>query len=134
MYIVPLSRDGTNNWFGQLKLTADVGEGMKLMAQGLLSKSEGTNNNNSGNSGIFGSPESIGEVMNRVSYISGRLFATDYWAPSTIKREAFAGKFTHVINPMTFYEVTVSSYSSKFDTNPGRFRDTSTLQYWRYFY
>ena len=127
MYIVPLSRDGTNNWFGQLKLTADVGEGMKLMAQGLLSKSEGTNNNNSGNSGIFGSPESIGEVMNRVSYISGRLFATDYWAPSTIKREAFAGKFTHVINPMTFYEVTVSSYSSKFDTNPGRFRDTSTL-------
>ena len=36
MYVVPLSTDGVNDWVGQLKLTSDLGEGKKLMVQGLL--------------------------------------------------------------------------------------------------
>ncbi|HAB54530.1 MAG TPA: TonB-dependent receptor [Ignavibacteriales bacterium] len=127
MYVVPLSRDGVNDWLGQLKLTADVGEGKKLMVQGLISKSEGTNNNNAGLPGVFRSPESIGDVMNRVSYISARIFATDYWAPSNIDRNSFGGKFTHVIDPTSLYEITLSTFQSKYSTNPGRLRDTTTL-------
>ncbi|NWF89560.1 MAG: TonB-dependent receptor, partial [Ignavibacteriaceae bacterium] len=127
MYLVPLSRDGVNDWVAQLKLTSDIGTGMKLMIQGLRSSVKGTNNNNAGLAGIFRSPESIGEVMNRVSYIDARIFSTDYWAPSTIEYTSFGGKFTHVIDPTTLYEVTVSTFKSSYDTNPNSLRDTTTL-------
>ncbi|HCY78030.1 MAG TPA: TonB-dependent receptor [Ignavibacteriales bacterium] len=127
MYVVPLSRDGVNDWVGQLKLTSDIGEGKKLMLQGLLSQVKGTNDNNAGVAGIFRSPESIGSVMNRVSYIDARIFATDYWAPSTIDYTSFGGKFTNVINPTTLYEVSVSTFRSDYNTNPGTPRDTSKI-------
>jgi hypothetical protein len=127
MYVVPLSRDGVNDWVGQLKLTSDIGEGKKIMLQGFLSQVKGTNDNNAGVNGIFRSPESIGAVMNRVSYIDARIFAPDYWAPSTIDYTSFSGKFTNVINPTTLYEVTLSTFSSEYSTNPGRVRDTAQI-------
>jgi hypothetical protein len=127
MYVIPLSTDGVNDWVGQLKVTSDLGEGKKLMLQGLLSQVKGTNDNNAGVAGIFRSPESIGAVMNRVSYIDARIFAPDYWAPSTIDYMSFGGKFTNVINPTTLYEVTLSSFTSEYSTNPGRVRDTSRI-------
>ncbi|MEO8232888.1 MAG: carboxypeptidase-like regulatory domain-containing protein, partial [Ignavibacteriota bacterium] len=127
MYVIPLSTDGVNDWVGQLKVTSDLGEGKKLMLQGLLSQVKGTNDNNAGVAGIFRSPESIGAVMNRVNYIDARIFAPDYWAPSTIDYMSFGGKFTNVINPTTLYEVTLSSFTSEYSTNPGRARDTSRI-------
>jgi hypothetical protein len=127
MYVVPLSRDGSKDWVAQLKLTTDVGQGKKLLVQGLRSEVLGTNNNNAGLPGIFRSPEDIGSVMNRVSYISARIYATDYWAPSIIKYTSFGGKFTHVLDPTTLYEITLSTFRSNYSTNPGRFRDTTTL-------
>ncbi len=127
MYVVPLSTDGVDDKVGQLKITSDIGEGKKLMVQGLLSQVIGTNDNNAGVAGIFRSPESIGAVMNRVSYIDARIFAPDYWAPSTIDYRSFGGKFTDVINPSTLYEVTLSSFTSEYSTNPGRIRDTAKI-------
>jgi len=127
MYLVPLSRDGVNDWVAQLKLTSDLGQGKKIMVQGLRSNVKGTNDNNAGLPGIFRSPESIGDVLNRVSYIDGRIFATDYWAPSSIDYTSFGGKFTHVINPTTLYEITLSTFRSNYSTNPSSLRDTTTL-------
>ena len=51
-------------------------------------------------------------------------YAPDYWAPSTIDYSSFGGKFTNVINPTTFYEVTLSTFRSEYSTNPGRVRDS----------
>mgnify|MGYP005838281099 CR=1 FL=1 len=127
MYMIPLSRDGVNDWVAQLKLTSDVGEGKKLMVQGLRSEVLGTNNNNAGLPGIFRSPESIGAVLNRVSYIDARIYATDYWAPSIIKYTSLGAKFTHVLSPTSLYEITLNSFISDYSTNPGRLRDTSSL-------
>ena len=45
--------------------------------------------------------------MNRVSYIDARIFAPDYWAPSTIDYSSYGGKFTNVINPTTLYEIQI---------------------------
>jgi len=126
MYLIPLQTDGVKDWVGQLKLTSDIGEGKKIMVQGLLSQVNGTNNNNAGNPGIFRSPESIGDVMNRVSYIDARIFAPDYWAPSTIDYTSFSGKFTNVMTPTSLYEISFSTFSSDYSTNPGRVRDSVT--------
>ena len=62
--------------------------------------------------------------MNRVSYIDARIYAPDYSAQSTIDYSSFGGKFTNVINPTTFYEVTLSTFRSEYSTNPGRVRDS----------
>lgn len=128
MYVVPLSDDGFRDWSSQLKITSDISTGMKLMIDGLIGESTGTNSERDGSAGLFRSASSIAEEMDRVSYIDTRLFATDYWAPSIVKRNSIGAKLTHVLNPTTFYEVVLSRFESKYSTNPGRLRDTSGIK------
>ncbi|MDZ7288565.1 MAG: carboxypeptidase-like regulatory domain-containing protein [candidate division KSB1 bacterium] len=127
MYVVPLSKDGYRDYSAQLKVTADVASGMKLVVEGIRGRSVGTNDNNAGLPGIFRSAESIAEVMTRVSYIDTRMFATDYWAPTAITRTSIGAKFTHVLSPSTFYEATLSRFKSEYETHPGRPRDRSPI-------
>jgi len=127
MYVIPLSKDGFRDFSMQLKLTADLSPKMKLVVEGIRGRSVGTNDNNTGLPGIFRSPESIGAQLNRVSFIETRIFATDYWAPSAITRTSVGARFTHVINPSTFYEATLHRFESQYRTAPGRPRNTSEL-------
>lgn len=126
-YIIPLSRTNYNDYNIQFKLTSDLQKGMKITFDGLLGKAQGTNNNNEGLPGIFRSPESIASLMSRVSYIDTRIFASDYWAPSIVDKNLFGAKFTHVLSPSSFYEIYLSRFSSSYNTNPGRPRDTSKV-------
>lgn len=125
MYLVPLSTDRLREYNAQVKLTSDIGSGMKLMVEGLRGQSRGTTDNNAGNPGIFTTPASIGDVLNRVSYIDARIFATDYWAPTKITRSMLGGKFTHVLSPSTFYEITAQGFRTEYRTDPARVRDTT---------
>ncbi|MDZ7263047.1 MAG: TonB-dependent receptor [candidate division KSB1 bacterium] len=128
MYIVPLSRDAYRDYNGQLKITSDIGEGMKLMIDGLIGRQSGTNDNNSGEPGIFSDSWSIASALsNGPKYIDGRMYGTDYWCPSTVTRTNFGAKFTHVLSPKTFYEVTLQRFQSSYNTNPGTPRDTSRV-------
>lgn len=126
-YLVPLATDSYRDWSATLKLTADLAPGMKLMVDGLMGRSTGTNDNNAGESGIFMTSGGIAGSMNQVSYIDARLFTTDYWAPSTVNKNNIGLKLTHAVNATTFYEVVLSRFSSKYDTNPGRLRDTTKI-------
>ncbi len=133
-YVIPLATPGLKNYTGQLKLTSDIGEGKKLMVQGLLAQDDGTNNNNAGNGGYFTSPNSLvgtpaspSGALDEVSYIDGRIFTNDYWAPTTVKYNSFGGKYTQVINPTTYYEVEANTFTTKYSTNPARMRDTSRI-------
>lgn len=127
MYLVPLSTDSYREETGQVKITSDVGTGMKLMVEGLWGRTYGTNDNNAGLAGVFSTPNSIASQLDRVSYIDARIFATDYWAPSTIGRQMFGAKFTHVLSSETFYEVRLQQFATEYSTNPGRLRDTSRV-------
>jgi hypothetical protein len=126
-YVIPLSRHSYDDYHGHVKFTSDLRQGMKLSIEGLYGEETGTNNNNAGAPGIFKTPAQIAANLNRVSFINARIFATDYWAPSTISRYMVGGKFTHVLSPNTFYDITFSRFTSEYDTNPGRLRDTTTL-------
>jgi hypothetical protein len=127
MYIIPLSRDGYRDYNMQLKLTADITPKMKLMVEGLAGRERGTNDNNAGLPGIFRSAGGIATVLNRVSYIDTRMFNTDYWAPTAISRNSIGAKLTHTLNASTFYEATLHRFHSKYETAPGRPRDTALL-------
>lgn len=126
-YLIPLSRSSFDEQNAQIKLTTDLSGGMKLQLSGLWGRQEGTNDNNAGNPGIFTSPASIASVLNRISYIDGRIFGEAYWAPSQVLLNLIGAKFTHNVNPNVFYEVTLQRYQQKTETNPGRLRDTSPI-------
>ncbi|MBM4161830.1 MAG: TonB-dependent receptor, partial [Ignavibacteria bacterium] len=125
MYLVPLSRDSYQDFNTQLKLTSDLGRGMKLTFEYLTGEATGTNDNNAGLAGLFTTPASIAAQLHRVSYIDARIFASDYWAPSAIKRKMYGGKLTHVLSPSQFYELSVSHFATSYSTNPGRPRDVT---------
>jgi len=129
MYVVPLHTDSYQDYNAQLKVTSDLGPGMKLMIEGMYGKSWGTVSNNVGTPGIFRSPVSILGQLNRMrhSYLDARIFTTDYWAPTEIIRSMLGGKFTHALSSTTYYEVLVQQFTSSYDTNPGPRRDTSPV-------
>ena len=126
-YLVPLSKDAYTDYNAQLKITSDIGSGMKLVIEGLNGQSAGTNNNNSGLAGVFTSPQSIASNLYEVSYIDARIFATDYWAPTTIIRNMLGAKFTQVLTPETFYEVASNVFTTHYNTDPGRNRNITPL-------
>lgn len=126
-YVVPLSQDAYRDYTSQIKITSDISGNKKLTFEGLLARATGTNNNNAGLPGIFRSPLSIANELNRLSFIESRLFATDYWAPTAIERNSMSAKFTHTLNSKTFYEASLHRFQSQYDTNPGRTRDKTPI-------
>lgn len=126
--LIPLVDDAYRDWSASVKLTSDLGVGMKLMVDGLWGKTTGVNSSRAGGPGIFRSAGGIADQMSQVSFIDTRLFATDYWNPSEVKRNSIGAKFTHVVNPTTFYEVILSRFGSEYDSNPGRLRDTTKIK------
>ncbi len=127
-YLVPLSSSNYNDWSTQFKITSDIAKGMKLSIDGIYGKTNGTNDNNGGAAGVFKTPNSIAYQLSRVSFIDTRMFATDYWAPTTIVNNSIGAKFTHVINPTSFYDIRISRFGTSYETNPGALRDTSKIK------
>lgn len=127
MYTVPLSRDRYKDRTFQMKLTSNLKPGMKLSVEGLFGSQTGTNNNNNGQPGMFTSTASQATQMERVSYIRSRIYATDYWAPSERTLSNIGATFTHTISNSTFYKIIVNRVESRYDTNPGRQRNTDPV-------
>lgn len=122
MYLIPLSDDAYRDYNGQIKITSDVGQGMKLSIEGLIGKQTGTNFSRSGGPGLFTSASGIASNIDRrsgASYLDARLYATDYWNPASIYTNMQGFKFTHAISSKTFYEVIGSRVAFKYDTYTG---------------
>jgi len=126
-YLVPLSRSGFREYNGQIKVTSDVGSGMKLMGTYLRAQIDGTTDNNLGDAGMFRSASDIAEALTSLNSVSGyvdaRIFGTDYWAPTTTNIEMFGAKFSHALSASSFYEATLQKFSQGTNTNPGALRD-----------
>ncbi|MBI4428821.1 MAG: TonB-dependent receptor [Ignavibacteriales bacterium] len=126
-YAIPLSRNDITDWSGSVKITSDIGQGMKLMLEGIIGKNQAVDANQSGVYGRIDGTADMGDLMNRVSFIDTRLFSTDYWAPNHVDRSVLGAKFTHVLSPETYYEVVAQRFHSDYSTNPGKLRDTSRI-------
>ncbi len=128
MYLVPLSQDAYRDYNAHLKLTYDINTSQKIVFEGLVGEETGTNDNNSGDPGIFTSSSGIAyELSNGPKYIDGRMYGTDYWCPTTVKRNSIGLRYTNVVSERTFYEFQLQRFASNYDTNPGTFRDTSKV-------
>jgi hypothetical protein len=132
MYLVPLSSDAYRDYNMQLKVTSDIAPGMKLALEALNGRQTGTASSRSGGPGLFQSDAGIANQLDfraGLSYLDTEIYSYDYWAPSQIATNMQGFKFTHVLSPQTFYEVTASRVATDYKTNPGRYRDTQTLYY-----
>lgn len=132
MYYIPLSTDAYRDYNGQVKITSDIATGMKLSLDGLWGRQTGTNSSRSGGPGLFTSAAGIANQLDfrsGLSYLDAEIYSYDYWAPSQITTNMLGFKFTHVISPQTFYEITGSRVATDYKTAPGRYRDTQTLYY-----
>jgi outer membrane receptor protein involved in Fe transport len=129
MYMIPLATDYYDDYTAQLKLTSDIGQGKKLTIEGLTSQSNGTTNSRTGAGGLFSTPGTIAYALSysKSSYGDSRIFSSDYWSPSTEKIGMIAAKFTNAISQYTFYEAKLTAVRSKYETNPGRVRNKSSL-------
>lgn len=128
MYMFPLYTDSYSYYTGQGKLTSDIAQGMKLTLDGLVSKEQGTTNSRTGLTTLFQDNSDIAaEIGGQTATGDTRMFSTDYWSPADIQRSMIGGKFTHVLSPNTFYEVSTQYYKTKYNTNPGRRRDESLI-------
>lgn len=126
-YIIPLATDNYHDYTAQVRLTSDVGPGMKLSLESLYNRMEGTTSTRDGSAGVFASASGIASVLrySKTSYGDSRIYSTDYWSPTSSHKYSFGGKFSHAISQYTFYEVTANSFTSKYFTNPGRKRDNT---------
>lgn len=122
MYFIPLSDDAYRDRNTQIKITSDVGQGMKLSIDGLFGEQTGTNSSRAGGPGLFRSSNGIASQLDLragASYLDARIYATDYWNPSTIYTNMQGFKFTHAISSKAFYEVVGSRVAFEYSTNPG---------------
>jgi hypothetical protein len=138
MYLVPLATDGYSESNTQFKLTSDISPKMKVTVDGLFSQVEGTaatdngaTTTSTGQPGIFRTPESIAYRLgyNDPYYIDSKIFSTDYFSISSVKRNLISAKFSNFLSSQTFYEISLSRFASSYFTRPGAPRDTSKIYY-----
>ena len=128
LYVIPLNTDRYTEQTGHLKVTSNIGNGMKLSIEGRLGGQDGTSSSTAGQPGIFRSAGGIADQLdNGVSYINSRIFSTDYWAPTAVRSDQIGATFTHALSDKTFYELRANRFGSRYDTNPGPLRDTTAV-------
>ena len=127
-YIVPEATDGLTDWSASVKVTSDVGPGMKLMGEYLDGKVSGTSVYRDGTYGVFSTPAGLANSLSNRNFIDARMFGTDYWPVSDAYRTILGVKFTHLLTASTFYEVSFQQFRSRYDTYSSRNRDTTRFK------
>lgn len=128
-YLVPLSVPAMTEQSGNVKLTSDIASGMKLMVEGLYSYNINANASGTGTYDIFTNNDQVASgLSNGPKFIDGRMYSDHVWPPTRVTRFMVGGKFTHVLNPTTFYEVVLQRYYSHYDTSPEHKRDFDTVR------
>ncbi len=133
MYLVPLSENAFRDYNGMVKLTSDLTTTMKLSVEGLIGRKTGSNDRTI--TGVFQTPESVAGgvsfgapfVSSSTTYLDTRIFATDYFAPTSTDYASLTAKLSHAVNATTYYDASISMFRSAYNTNPGDPRNTAKI-------
>ncbi|MBN1782554.1 TonB-dependent receptor [bacterium] len=121
MLLVPLSRDDYVDYDWSMKLISDISPSMKLTVSSMIGKKYTMQQNWS-----YYYIRWPGEVAGQTSSLS-ELFGTGMFSVVDIGHKDFSAKLTHLLNPETFYEVTVEHFIRDYWGRPPRDRDLETL-------
>lgn len=128
MYLMKMSREALTNQSVMLRLTSDIANNMKLTMMGLYGETFGSSSNTSGNSGMLNSVWEVANTVNSSSFtVPWRIYTDLYYSPTSRFSHTLSTKFTHILDPQTFYEVQLIVVGKKYFTNHGSWRDTSKV-------
>ncbi|MBN1302399.1 MAG: TonB-dependent receptor [Melioribacteraceae bacterium] len=127
--VFPLSRDKYEDYDWSLQLTSDLSSSMRLRLSSLIGK-QFTMRHNWDGTGVYYYPHWPNEIADVASYIGLpsdmiTLFSDFNFALADIANSSFSAKFTHTLNPKTFYEVSIENFRVSYNTRPSALRDTS---------
>ena len=125
-FLIPQVRDTYQDQTARLKLTSDVGPGMKLTVQGMYAAQHGLNASQQGGPAMFTGEmprypwDDRSSLMARSiasgNITTGRIWANHQWNPMDVTRNMISADFTHTLNARTFYKVRFQRMFSKYDT------------------
>ncbi|MCX6134857.1 MAG: TonB-dependent receptor [Ignavibacteriales bacterium] len=129
MFIYPLSRDAYTDNHTQVKLTSDITSTMKLTMMGLYGESNSVSPYEWTTAPTGYLMRSQYEVASLLSSSDGMnaLYMPDRYSPSSVYRTTFGATLTHMLSPVTFYEVAVQRNQSRYNTFQSATRDTSKV-------
>lgn len=129
MLLVPLSRPDYKDYSWSLKLNSDLSPTMKLTVSSMLGKSYHVAQNEAGlnNSTLYiQSPEQVAAQVSNI-YVprstDSRLFCESYFSAGNVQFQSYALKVTQVLNPTTFYDVSLDHIFREYHIQPIRLRD-----------
>ncbi|OQX95687.1 TonB-dependent receptor [candidate division KSB1 bacterium 4572_119] len=127
MFVFPLSRDSYSENHTQLKLTSDISSSMKLAVLGIYSETNSVSPYSWKTTPTGRVLRMNEEAANLVHGSSGAsvVYMPGYYSPSDIFRSMIGAKFTHLLSPTTFYEISIQNKISNYDTYQMSDRDTT---------
>ncbi len=127
MFIFPLSRDSYSENHTQLKLTSDITPSMKLVVTSLYGEVYSVSPYNWKTTPTGHVLKTVSEVANLLNSSSGAsmLYMPGYFSPSAIYRHMIGVKFTHIVSPQTYYEISLEQLSNRYNTYKMADRDTT---------
>ncbi len=133
-YIIPLTANGREQSNFNIKVTSDIGPGMKLVLNGMSANEFGTSTEDrGGTSRIIGSENNVQDGTgstfnyNRAGNGGDDYFGTGAQSISDIDTKLFGAAFTHALSATTFYEVKLQRTQENYFTRPAATRNESCL-------
>ncbi len=132
LLIVPLTRPDYTDYDWTVQVTSDISPSLKLKLSALSGKQftirhNWDASNAAGNYFYPHYPNEVANVLSTVEKVSDlkNVFSDFNFSLSDIGQRSLAAKLTGVINPTTFYEVSVENLRRDYYTRPPDLRDTS---------
>jgi hypothetical protein len=137
MLIIPLTRDDYVEDNLNLKLTSDLGEGLKLTLTGNTGKNHTIAANGTeqltfaGTNGLpnyttfLRTPFQIANNISLFTQTHSRVFSNSYYSEAEISHIGLSSNLTHVISSNTFYDVRVDFFRTEYETGPTSPRNTT---------
>jgi outer membrane receptor protein involved in Fe transport len=96
-YPIPQHRRAYRDQLVSLKLTSNLGPGMKLMVQGLHNQRLGVTDDNRVSTNMLTGTD----MLYNLGWVA--IFGDSWWSPMEVERQRVGGKFTHSLGANTFY-------------------------------
>ncbi len=131
MLVFPLSRPDYRDYNWTAQATSDITSSMKLKLSVLFGH-EYTMEHNWDANGVYFYPQYPTDIANVIGAVAGtadlnRVFSDFDFSIADIGQRSLSAKLTHVINPSTFYEVSIEHFQRKYDVGQIANRNTSIL-------
>ena len=131
MLLFPMTRPDYQDYDFTARINSDITPSMKLRFSGVLGK-QFTIRHNWDGTGTYFYPRYPNEIAGVASSIGSSsdflpLYSDFNFALADIGHQSAATKFTHSLNPSTYYEVALEYFRRDYNVRPPAARDTSIL-------